>query len=51
MEDLDFNQLAKEGAGFANKNGIDPVGYKEMCDMMKKVRKDPEMKKQMEGYW
>ena len=45
MENLDFAALQKEGAGFAQKNGIDPVGYKEMCDLMKNVKKDPEMKK------
>jgi len=30
---------------------MNPKEYKEMCKMMGKVKKDPELRKQMEGYW
>ena len=45
MENVDFKGLEREGAAFAAKEGIDPTGYKEMCELMKNVKKDPEMRK------
>jgi len=45
MENVDFSSMEKEGAQYAHKNGLDPVSYKEMCDMMKNVKKDPAMRK------
>jgi hypothetical protein len=30
---------------------VDAYGLQQMMEMMKQVDKDPEMKRQMEGYW
>lgn len=30
---------------------MNEFGMKNMMDMMKQVEKDPELKRQMEGYW
>lgn len=31
--------------------GVDQYGMQQMMEMMKQVEKDPELKRQMEGYW
>ena len=32
-------------------SNLDSFGMQNMMEMMEKVQKDPELKKQMEGYW
>lgn len=41
----------KGKAGPGGISGMDEYGLKQMMEMMKQVEKDPEMKRQMEGYW
>jgi hypothetical protein len=38
-------------SGGPDLTGVDAYGMKNMMEMMEKVEKDPELKKQMEGYW
>jgi hypothetical protein len=40
-----------QGDGKNLPTGVDGYGMEQMMNMMKQVEKDPELKKQMEGYW
>jgi len=42
--------MGKNG-GKGGPSSEDAFGMKNMMEMMKQVEKDPELKRQMEGYW
>lgn len=50
MMDL-MQGLGKGGKAGPELSSFDEYGLKNMMDMMKQVEKDPELKRQMEGYW
>ena len=51
---MDISEMMKAmgGAGGGAPAGMDPAGLRAMQNMMEAMTKgDPEIKKQMEGYW
>ncbi len=50
MMDL-MQGLSKGGKSGPELSSFDEFGMKNMMEMMQQVDKDPEMKRQMEGYW
>lgn len=50
MMDL-MQGLGKGGKAGPELSSFDEYGLKNMMEMMKQVEKDPELKRQMEGYW